>query len=78
MMQWSMRITAYADRLLKGLETVDWNEPIKEMQRNWIGKSTGAEMVFQVKGQDKLIKVFTTRIDTIYGVTYLALAPEHD
>jgi leucyl-tRNA synthetase len=78
MMQWSMRITAYADRLLKGLDTVDWNEPIKEMQRNWIGKSTGAEMVFQVKGQDKLIKVFTTRIDTIYGVTYLALAPEHD
>lgn len=78
MMQWSMRITAYADRLLKGLETVEWNEPIKEMQRNWIGKSTGAEMVFQVKGQDKQIKVFTTRIDTIYGVTYLALAPEHD
>lgn len=78
MMQWSMRITAYADRLLKGLETVEWNEPIKEMQRNWIGKSTGAEMVFQVKGQDKKIKVFTTRIDTIYGVTYLALAPEHD
>ncbi|EOZ93499.1 Leucyl-tRNA synthetase [Indibacter alkaliphilus LW1] len=78
MIQWSMRITAYADRLLKGLDTVDWNEPIKEMQRNWIGRSTGAEMVFQVKGQDKLIKVFTTRIDTIYGVTYLALAPEHD
>ncbi|MCS4436156.1 leucine--tRNA ligase [Aquiflexum gelatinilyticum] len=78
MMQWSMRITAYADKLLQGLETVEWSEPIKEMQRNWIGKSIGAEMVFQVKGQDKLIKVFTTRIDTIYGVTYLALAPEHD
>lgn len=78
MMQWSMRITAYADRLLQGLETVEWSEPIKEMQRNWIGKSIGAEMVFQVKGQDKLIKVFTTRVDTIYGVTYLALAPEHD
>ncbi|MCL6261513.1 leucine--tRNA ligase [Aquiflexum sp. TKW24L] len=78
MMQWSMRITAYADRLLRGLETVEWSEPIKEMQRNWIGKSIGAEMVFQVKGQDKLIKVFTTRVDTIYGVTYLALAPEHD
>jgi len=78
MMQWSMRITAYADRLLQGLETVEWSEPIKEMQRNWVGKSIGAEMVFQVKGQDKLIKVFTTRIDTIYGVTYLALAPEHD
>ncbi|MFD2037716.1 leucine--tRNA ligase [Belliella marina] len=78
MMQWSMRITAYADRLLRGLDTVEWTEPIKEMQRNWIGKSKGAEMVFQVKGQDKQIKVFTTRIDTIYGVTYLALAPEHD
>lgn len=78
MMQWSMRITAYAERLLQGLESVDWSEPIKEMQRNWIGKSIGAEMVFQVKGQDKQIKVFTTRIDTIYGVTYLALAPEHD
>lgn len=78
MMQWSMRITAYAERLLQGLENVDWSEPIKEMQRNWIGKSIGAEMVFQVKGQDKQIKVFTTRIDTIYGVTYLALAPEHD
>jgi leucyl-tRNA synthetase len=78
MMQWSMRITAYAERLLEGLETVDWSEPIKEMQRNWIGKSIGAEMVFQVKGKDLQIKVFTTRIDTIYGVTYLALAPEHD
>ena len=78
MMQWSMRITAYAERLLQGLDTLQWTEPIKEMQRNWIGKSIGAEMVFQVKGQDKLIKVFTTRIDTIYGVTYLALAPEHE
>lgn len=78
MMQWSMRITAYADRLLQGLEKVDWSEPIKEMQRNWIGKSIGAEMVFQVKNSDKSIKVFTTRIDTIYGVTCLALAPESD
>jgi leucyl-tRNA synthetase len=78
MMQWSMRITAYAERLLQGLEQVEWSEPIKEMQRNWIGKSIGAEMVFQVKGQNKQIKVFTTRIDTIYGVTYLALAPEHE
>ncbi|MCC5935994.1 MAG: leucine--tRNA ligase [Lunatimonas sp.] len=78
MMQWSMRITAYADRLLRELEMVDWPEPVKEMQRNWIGKSTGAEMVFQVEGHDLQIKVFTTRIDTIYGVTYLALAPEHE
>ncbi|MBA4301320.1 MAG: leucine--tRNA ligase [Cyclobacterium sp.] len=78
MMQWSMRITAYADRLLQGLEKVDWSEPIKEMQRNWIGKSIGTEMVFQVKNSDKSIKVFTTRVDTIYGVTYLALAPESE
>ncbi|WP_209330672.1 leucine--tRNA ligase [Lunatimonas salinarum] len=78
MMQWSMRITSYADRLLRDLETVDWPEPVKEMQRNWIGKSTGAEMVFQVEGHPLQIKVFTTRIDTIYGVTYLALAPEHE
>lgn len=78
MMQWSMRITAYADRLLQGLEKVDWSEPIKEMQRNWIGKSIGAEVLFDVKGSDKKIKVFTTRVDTIFGVTYLALAPESD
>lgn len=78
MMQWSMRITAYADRLLKGLDNIDWSEPIKEMQRNWIGKSIGADVVFQVKDLDQTIKVFTTRVDTIYGVTYLALAPESD
>ncbi|MCS5490255.1 leucine--tRNA ligase [Algoriphagus limi] len=78
MMQWSMRITAYADRLLQGLEKVDWSEPIKEMQRNWIGKSIGAEVLFEIKGSDKKIKVFTTRVDTIFGVTYLALAPESD
>lgn len=78
MMQWSMRITAYAERLLQGLENLEWSEPIKEMQRNWIGKSIGAEMAFQVKDQDAQIKVFTTRIDTIYGVTYLALAPESE
>ena len=78
MMQWSMRITVYADRLLTGLEKVDWSEPIKEMQRNWIGKSIGAEVIFQVKDSNETIKVFTTRVDTIYGVTYLALAPESD
>jgi leucyl-tRNA synthetase len=78
MMQWSMRITAYADRLLQGLEKLDWSEPIKEMQRNWIGKSIGAEVVFQVKHSSETIKVFTTRVDTIYGVTYLALAPESE
>jgi leucyl-tRNA synthetase len=78
MMQWSMRITAYADRLLQGLEKVEWSEPIKEMQRNWIGKSIGADVVFQVKDSNQTIKVFTTRVDTIYGVTYLALAPESE
>ncbi|MHA7129926.1 leucine--tRNA ligase [Algoriphagus namhaensis] len=78
MMQWSMRITAYADRLLQGLDKVDWSEPIKEMQRNWIGKSIGAEVIFQVKDSEETIKVFTTRVDTIYGVTYLALAPESE
>jgi leucyl-tRNA synthetase len=78
MMQWSMRITAYAERLLNGLENLDWPDPVKEMQRNWIGRSLGAEMVFDVEGQNEKIKVFTTRIDTIYGVTYLALAPEHE
>ena len=78
MKQWSMRITAYAERLLQGLETIDWPEPLKEMQRNWIGKSMGAEMSFPVEGHDIQIKVFTTRIDTIYGVTFLSLAPESE
>ena len=78
MMQWSMRITAYADRLLQGLDQLAWSEPIKEMQRNWIGKSIGAEVVFDVKGSSQKIQVFTTRVDTIYGVTFLSLAPESD
>jgi leucyl-tRNA synthetase len=78
MMQWSMRITAYSDRLLQGLYTIDWTEPIKEMQRNWIGKSVGASVKFQVEGNDKQIEVFTTRVDTIFGVSYLVLAPEHE
>ncbi|RED95574.1 leucine--tRNA ligase [Marinoscillum furvescens] len=78
MPQWSMRITAYADRLIDGLDTVDWPEPIKDMQRNWIGKSHGAEVDFQIENSDKKITVFTTRIDTIYGVTFMVLAPEAD
>ncbi len=78
MPQWSMRITAYADRLLSGLDKIDWPEPIKEMQRNWIGKSIGAELSFEVVGHDLKIDVFTTRLDTIYGVTFLTLAPESD
>ena len=78
MSQWNMRITAYADRLLQGLETIDWPEPMKEMQRNWIGKSIGAEFYFEVENSKTQIKVFTTRIDTIFGVTYVALAPESE
>jgi leucyl-tRNA synthetase len=78
MKQWSLRITAYADRLLAGLDTIDWPEPMKEMQRNWIGKSIGAQLDFSVENSDVKITVFTTRVDTIFGVTFLALAPESD
>ncbi len=78
MKQWSMRITAYAERLLQGIETIDWPEPLKEMQRNWIGKSIGAEMAFPVENSEVKIEVFTTRIDTIFGVTFLTLAPESE
>ncbi len=78
MQQWSMRITAYSERLLQGLETIDWSEPLKEMQRNWIGKSIGAELSFQVENSDLAIEVFTTRIDTLFGVTFMCVAPESD
>ncbi|MFB5945863.1 leucine--tRNA ligase [Albibacterium profundi] len=77
MMQWSMRITAYAERLLQGLETVDWPEPLIEIQRNWIGKSVGASVKFDTE-TGKEIEVFTTRVDTIYGTSFLVLAPEHE
>ncbi|SCW65163.1 leucine--tRNA ligase [Mucilaginibacter sp. NFR10] len=85
MTQWSMRITAYAERLLQGLDTIDWPEPLKEMQRNWIGKSTGASVKFPIdkSGHNaalgtNFIEVFTTRVDTIFGVTFLVIAPEHE
>ena len=78
MTQWSMRISAYAERLLQGLDTIDWSESIKEAQRNWIGKSVGASILFQVSGFKLSIEVFTTRPDTIFGVTFMTLAPEHD
>lgn len=98
MNQWSMRISAYAERLLQGLNTIDWPEPLKEMQRNWIGKSTGASVRFPLENQESRIKnqeggaetqnsglktqnfieVFTTRVDTIFGVTFVVLAPEHE
>ena len=77
MTQWSMRITAYAERLLQGLDTIDWSESIKESQRNWIGKSVGASINFTLAESEHKIEVFTTRPDTLFGVTYLTLAPEH-
>ena len=78
MMQWSMRITAYADRLLQGLNVIDWPDPLKEMQRNWIGKSTGASVIFPLETGDNVIEVFTTRVDTLFGVSFLVVAPEHE
>ncbi|TNE54768.1 MAG: leucine--tRNA ligase [Bacteroidetes bacterium] len=77
MRQWSMRIKAYANRLLEGLNTVDWSDSIKEMQRNWIGKSVGCSVHFQIENSEEQIEVFTTRPDTIFGATFLVLAPEH-
>ena len=77
MTQWSMRISAYAERLLQGLNDIDWSESIKESQRNWIGKSVGAMVSFNVKNHNEVISVFTTRPDTIFGVTFMTLAPEH-
>jgi leucyl-tRNA synthetase len=77
MTQWSMRISAYAERLLQGLNEIDWSESIKESQRNWIGKSVGAMVSFNLKEHKDAIEVFTTRPDTIYGVTFMTLAPEH-
>ena len=78
MTQWSMRISAYAERLLSGLNTIDWTDALKESQRNWIGKSVGASVRFKVKNHDANIEVFTTRPDTIFGVSFMTLAPEHE
>ena len=79
MKQWLLRISAYADRLLNGLDTIDWHESIKEIQRNWIGRSEGAMIKFPIKGHDGLfMEIFTTRPDTIFGVTYMTFAPEHE
>ncbi|MEJ8777731.1 leucine--tRNA ligase [Pseudogracilibacillus sp. ICA-222130] len=77
MKQWVLKITKYADRLLEDLEELDWPESIKEMQRNWIGRSEGADVTFQIKGHDKSYDVFTTRPDTLFGATYSVLSPEH-
>ncbi len=78
MKQWSMRITAYADRLLSGLDTIDWPDAVKEMQRNWISKSVGSSLTFQLANATEKIEVFTTRPDTVFGVSFLVLAPEHE
>ena len=75
--QWFFKITNYADRLLEGLEDLNWSESIKSMQRNWIGKSTGAEVDFKIDSHNQKLKVFTTRPDTLYGATFMVLAPEH-
>ncbi|WP_282079841.1 class I tRNA ligase family protein [Aquimarina algiphila] len=78
MTQWSMRISAYAQRLLDGLDTIDWPQPLKDSQTNWIGRSQGASVTFNVKDHEATIEVFTTRPDTIFGVSFMTLAPEHE
>jgi len=78
MKQWSLRVSAYAERLLNGLDTIDWTDSLKEVQRNWIGRSEGASVNFNIKGHNHIIEVFTTRPDTLYGATFMVLAPEHE
>ena len=78
MYQWCLRVSAYAPRLLSGLDTIDWTESLKETQRNWIGRSEGAEMKFDIDGSDVQLEIFTTRADTVFGVTFMVLAPESE
>ncbi len=78
MKQWSLRVSAYAQRLLDGLDTIDWTDSLKEVQRNWIGRSEGASVNFSIKGHSDIIEVFTTRPDTLYGATFMVIAPEHE
>ncbi len=78
MKQWFLRVSAYAERLLSGLDIIDWSDSLKEMQRNWIGKSEGAEVLFNIKGFKEALRIFTTRPDTIFGCTFMVLAPEHE
>ena len=76
MKQWILKITAYADRLIDDLDLVDWPDSIKEMQKNWIGRSIGASVFFDVEDSDQKIEIFTTRADTLYGATYLVISPD--
>ena len=78
MRQWSLRVTAYAERLLKGLDQVEWSDSLKEIQRNWIGRSEGASVFFRIDGSERTFEIFTTRADTIMGVTFMVLCPEHE
>ena len=79
MKQWFLRITAYADRLLEGLDIIDWPDNIKEIQRNWIGKSYGTTLRFELKDyKGKYLEIFTTRPDTVFGVTFISVAPDHN
>lgn len=78
MKQWSLRITAYAQRLLDGLQKIDWPDPVKDIQTNWIGRSEGASMIFNIKDRNEELEVFTTRPDTIFGATFMVIAPEHE
>ncbi|WP_298611220.1 leucine--tRNA ligase [uncultured Odoribacter sp.] len=78
MRQWSLRVSAYAQRLLEGLDTVEWSDSLKDIQRNWIGRSQGADVIFEVKDSDIKLQIFTTRPDTIFGVSFMVLAPESD
>ena len=77
MKQWLLRVTAYAERMLDGLESLDWSDSLKEIQRNWIGRSTGAQVFFDIDGSSRKLEIFTTRPDTIFGVTFMVIAPEH-
>ncbi len=78
MRQWSLRVSAYAQRLLDGLETIDWTDSLKETQKNWIGRSEGTELIFKIKGSKETFTIFTTRADTVFGVTFMVLAPESE
>jgi leucyl-tRNA synthetase len=78
MRQWCLRVSAYAQRLLDGLDTIEWSDSIKETQRNWIGRSEGAEVIFKIAGTDEEFTIFTTRADTMFGVTFMVLAPESE